>query len=544
MTKGAEITFEPPGPGSWMLDTTHHGRRPLTRYMQPLYLNMFAEGFPRLLEKYGLPLEEFRAGLAHGCFYVRPMGIGEPEKPGKQPPAFVLNLISRVHPELRRRNRIVKQAWEERRWRQDVDDWFGGDRDQLIAINSSFQAVDPAGLDDEALIAHLAEVTAHLLDQTNLAFETHGGDLIPVGDYLAHCARWGIDAQEASALLRGSSPASIETVELLVPVARARESVATPPASMEALRALGPDVDEAVGKWLALHGWRLLASDDFDSPTLSEQPDLQLRALLAASTVEATPAVADDDLRSRVPPEDRALFGDLLAEARYGLQLRDDNVGVRWNWPAGLVRRALLEAGRRLVGRGTMTEDFHVLELDADEITALLRGAGEPDRDEITARWRRRDAVIAADPPDTLGPESAPPPVDAFPAPLARATAAILATVAAMEGEPSVEPLAGSGVGQDPATGRALVAASSADAFERLSDGDILVAPYTGPAWNSLLPMLAGIVVEECGPMCHAAIVTREFGIPALVGVTGATDLVPDEATVNVDPTEGRLIVS
>ena len=65
------------------------------------------------------------------------------------------------------------------------------------------------------------------------------------------------------------------------------------------------------------------------------------------------------------------------------------------------------------------------------------------------------------------------------------------------------------------ATGRALVVDSAAEAFDRLRDGDILIAPYTGPSWNSLLPMLRAIVVEEGGPMCHAAIVAREFDIPA-----------------------------
>ena len=118
---GDQITFEAPGPGSWMLDTTHHGRRPLTRYIQPLYLNMFVTGMPLLLDRYGLPLKEFRAALVNGCFYVRPMGIGEPESPGKEPPAFVLKIVSRVHPQLRRRNRTARQAWSERRWREDVD---------------------------------------------------------------------------------------------------------------------------------------------------------------------------------------------------------------------------------------------------------------------------------------------------------------------------------------------------------------------------------------------------------------------------------------
>ena len=76
------------------------------------------------------------------------------------------------------------------------------------------------------------------------------------------------------------------------------------------------------------------------------------------------------------------------------------------------------------------------------------------------------------------------------------------------------------------------------DAVDQLEPGDVLVAPFTGPSINSLLPVLGALVVEEGGAMCHAAIVAREFGLPAVIGAHGATARVPHGAQVEVD---GRL---
>ena len=75
-------------------------------------------------------------------------------------------------------------------------------------------------------------------------------------------------------------------------------------------------------------------------------------------------------------------------------------------------------------------------------------------------------------------------------------------------------------------------------AVEQLEPGDVLVAPFTGPSFNSLLPVLGALVVEEGGPVCHAAIVAREFGLPAVVGARGAMTI-PPGATVEVDPAAG-----
>ena len=59
----------------------------------------------------------------------------------------------------------------------------------------------------------------------------------------------------------------------------------------------------------------------------------------------------------------------------------------------------------------------------------------------------------------------------------------------------------------------ACIVTGTADAFERLEPGDVLIASFIGPSFNSILPMLGALVVEEGGPLCHATIVAREFGL-------------------------------
>ncbi len=541
------VVFVPPAPGMWELETTHHGLRPLSPFVRDAYRRAFEDGTKVLVERYGLPLEGVRAELVHGCFYFRPVGLGEGATPKPPPPKVIMKLIARLHPGMRRRARTAAQAWQERRWRLEVDQWFNRDRAGMVARNRAFQAVDLASLGHVELASQITELLAHFETQARRNLETHGGDLMPVGDLVAHCEVWGIETGEAAGLLRGSSPATVETAQLLSPVARALAlslgQGGTVPSSIEEVRQLGPEAREAVDSWLELHAWRLVTSDDIDRPTLAEIPALQLAALLAASDHDAADASAPDpaSVRARVPAGDRALFDELLAEARYGNRQREDIRGICWNWPGGLLRRALLEAGRRLAHKGLLHDVEHVAELSPEELTGLLTTTDDsgPSAEAVTERAARRNLVEAAPPPRTLGEPEAPPPLDALPRAMARATAAMMANLGADATAPQAQDLCGVGIGGQTYRGRARVVTDAADAWARLEQGDVLVASFTGPSFNSILPILGALVVEEGGPLCHAAIVAREFGLPAVIGVRGATALIPDGAIVEVDAARG-----
>ena len=142
-----------------------------------------------------------------------------------------------------------------------------------------------------------------------------------------------------------------------------------------------------------------------------------------------------------------------------------------------------------------------------------------------------------------LGDPEPPPPIEALPAAMARATAALMAVMEAegLTATPIAGELRGTGIGTTVYRGVARVATTADDALDRLEPGDVLIAPFTGPSYNSILPILGALVVDAGGPMSHAAIVAREFALPALIGVAGASTDVPDGAVVEVDPNTGTL---
>ena len=149
--------------------------------------------------------------------------------------------------------------------------------------------------------------------------------------------------------------------------------------------------------------------------------------------------------------------------------------------------------------------------------------------------------------PRWLGAEEAEPPLDAFPAPMARATRAMLANLAADATPPpstrGTGAVAGVGIGGTAYRGRACVVRDVMLSHDLLQPGDVLVAPFTGPSINSLLPAIGALVVEEGGALCHAAIVAREFGCAAVTGAHEATTRIPHGSTVEVDPARGTVTV-
>ena len=92
------------------------------------------------------------------------------------------------------------------------------------------------------------------------------------------------------------------------------------------------------------------------------------------------------------------------------------------------------------------------------------------------------------------------------------------------------------------ARGRARVLLSPDDP-SALEPGDILVAPITDPSWTPLFVAAAGVIVDVGAPFSHAAIVSRELGIPCVVSATGATKRIADGALIEVDGTTGRVTV-
>jgi pyruvate,water dikinase len=102
--------------------------------------------------------------------------------------------------------------------------------------------------------------------------------------------------------------------------------------------------------------------------------------------------------------------------------------------------------------------------------------------------------------------------------------------------------LTGAGASPGIAEGTARLVADEQD-FARIQAGDILVTTTTTPAWTPLFPSLAGLVTETGGILSHAAVVAREYGLPAVVGVAGATTAVRDGLRIRIDGTAGTIAI-
>ncbi|ENQ3076900.1 phosphoenolpyruvate synthase [Bacillus cereus] len=87
--------------------------------------------------------------------------------------------------------------------------------------------------------------------------------------------------------------------------------------------------------------------------------------------------------------------------------------------------------------------------------------------------------------------------------------------------------------------GRARVILNMEDAD--LEDGDILVTSFTDPGWTPLFISIKGLVTEVGGLMTHGAVIAREYGLPAVVGVENATKLIKDGQRIRVHGTEGYI---
>jgi pyruvate,water dikinase len=182
-------------------------------------------------------------------------------------------------------------------------------------------------------------------------------------------------------------------------------------------------------------------------------------------------------------------------------------------------RRLLLELGRRWKERGLIAEREDVFFLGLDELADVARSP-RPMRDLVAERRAEFEANKGRLWPDII-----------------RGDQELLA-----EGREPVQVSAGqlAGLGASPgvATGVARVIRAPEE-FAKLKNGDILVAPLTNPVWTPLFAIAAGVVTEVGGMLSHGAIVAREYGIPAVMGIPGATKLVHEGKMVRVDGNKG-----
>lgn len=533
-------SYEAPGPGTWEQDSTHFPR-PLTPFVSEVFPEGFKRGFKEGTARYGLLLSHLEPAVINGFMYNRADGVAPDDED-----------------EIGRRFGAAQEALASRIWRQDIDLWDGEYKPDSIRRNQALQDIDVTALDTEGLLAHLAAVRDNAAEMVYRHHKFTISSIIPVGLYLSNVMRWtGLDAGRVLAPLKGSSPVSLGALEQLRRLARALAESGMEPAdfngasaqeTLDALAGRDDAVGEATREFLSSIGLRLAGGYDIADPCAVELPDMLLRTIWSTlDPSEHTPdgsREAEESLRAAVPAEHRERFDELLGEARLINRLRDERGIYNDNWGTGIARTAILEAGRRLAASGRIHEAQSALDATCDELQGMLRGHPDPSADALAARTHRRLHTPAGEAPPFIGPEPAPPPPpDGLPPHVAEMMGAVgvsIGEVFAHGPPPSGPQVTGRAVSPGVYTGTARVI-DHPDESNRIQKGDVLVTGSTSAAFNVVLPLLGAIVTDRGGQLSHAAIVAREFGIPAVVGTSKATASIPDGARIRVDGTSGTV---
>ncbi len=535
----SELRFDSPGPGFWELDPVHFPR-PATRYWSAIHPPAFQRGTGEFARSYGMLIDALEMAYVNGFAYKRVT----PLDPAEVPERFA------------RAEAVFAQKF----WREQLRDWNDTFKPTAIQAHRALQAIDPEALADDALVAHLGRCRDHHAQMLYQHMRFTAAAIVPTGDFLAHVGDWtGLPAAQLLGLMRGSSPvsagASSELGELIAAIrgdSKARELLEAPGeagAVLAQLRGLEGGTGDAASAYLDLVGYRLLDGFDISNPFALELPDALLRAIRAAVAEQAAPSDLQDRIatvRAAVPEAHRSQFDELLEEARLTYPIRDERGVFSDIWASGLMRRAVLAAGRRLADRGRLHDPLHGLDADLDELAALLGGGAEPDADVLAARAAFRAAHSAKEAPATIGTPPPMPDLAGLPAAAARMMRATGLALEALFGSSAApheaDRLRGLAASQGTVEGPARLVAHPSE-FDRIERGDILVTVSTTEAFNILLPLLGGIVTDSGGLLSHAAIVAREYGIPGVVGTREATQRIADGQRLRVDGSAGEVTV-
>ncbi len=545
-------TFEAPGAGQWDLDRSHY-ESGMTRISAKVMGDGSRNAYRKLFAEMGMPAETMDMRTVHGFSYIRirPL-VGADVNVNHPPPTVAIKLLARLHPEFRRRAKRAEATLQDSGFALVVDEWRNEIKPRLIAQNLEFQSHDLGSMTDDELADQLGSLYRLLQDRYEEHHRLHGYDLGPIGLFVVAGRSWGFASDELLDALAGASPSTIEPLNSLAAIRDEIDAAGAGPTSLDDVRAVSDEARRLLDAYLEYHGSMLYSSYDIDTPTLGERPDVVLATILAArrpqNLTERAAEVAAE-LRDRVPNDERSTFDEYLADARAAMDMRDDNGPITVEWPAGLLRLAMLEAGRRLVKTGHLHDESHIFEVDGVQLAPLMRTGTGPSADELARRSAEREADRQLEPPATLGTAEKPPPLSALPKPMATLVEMVSTLLGglgmapraddATDDDPSM--VHGTGIGTERFTGVARTAETAEAAISEMEDDEILVTRTTSPAYNLVLSIAGGLVTAEGGPMCHAAVLSRELSLPAVIGTGTCLERIKTGDRLEIDPVAGTV---
>jgi phosphohistidine swiveling domain-containing protein len=199
------------------------------------------------------------------------------------------------------------------------------------------------------------------------------------------------------------------------------------------------------------------------------------------------------------------------------------------------LRLVLVAIGRRLVEAGALADPEDVLFLRYNELRAMMAEPGTLDARSLAERRRaEREAAFDLDPPEWVGTATE----EALAFPYLRNWGFPERFYRGLEADRAE--LAGLGASPGIVEGPARVV-DSPEEFDSVQKGDVLVCTMTNPAWVVVFTKVVGLVTDSGGVVSHPAVLSREFGIPSVVGTSVATARIRTGDRIRIDGSAGTV---
>ncbi|MCY9024664.1 PEP-utilizing enzyme, partial [Priestia megaterium] len=299
----------------------------------------------------------------------------------------------------------------------------------------------------------------------------------------------------------------------------------------------GQETQDAIYDYLSKYGMRCPGEIDITKTRWSEKPAALIPVILGNIKnfeANASKQKFEKGLQEALKKEQELLNrlkqlpdGEQKAkETKEKINLIRNFIGYREYPKYGMINRyfvykqALLKEAAQLVKAGVISETEDIYYLTFDELQEVVRTHKVNDQ-IITKRKEEYQLYTKLTSPRVI-----------------TSHGEIVTGAYKRENLPS-QAIVGLPVSSGVIEGRARVILNMENA--NLSDGDILVTSFTDPSWTPLFVGIKGLVTEVGGLMTHGAVIAREYGLPAVVGVENATRLIKDGQRIRVHGTDGYI---
>ncbi|HET9458168.1 MAG TPA: PEP-utilizing enzyme [Candidatus Limnocylindrales bacterium] len=305
-------------------------------------------------------------------------------------------------------------------------------------------------------------------------------------------------------------------------------------------------VEQRIAPYQREFGWHAVWSHEFIFPTVREEMEPVLDLIRDYLETDYDFPTAIEAMRRDIETASaeilEGLSGEALDEMRAANEINlrmapltpDHHFYIDQGANAH-VRLVLIAIGRKLVEAGRLDRPDDVMFLRYNELRMLIGDAGALDARAVVATRRgERDAASRLRPRTWVG--------TVTPSQLAFPYLVNWGYPERFYQEQSADARQVGGIAGSPGEVEGIArVVMTIDEFDEVRDGDILVCQMTNPAWVVLFTKIAGLVTDTGGTTSHPAVLSREFGIPAVVGTSVATHRIRTGDRIRVDGTNGRV---